>query len=457
MRGSGISVDLRSLGVFRIGVALVLLFDLCDRSRSLFALHGENGVLPSAALREGEWTFHALSPDPAWLVGLFLLHAVVAVLLLVGWRTRPITVLCWLLTLSLQNRNQYILYGGDQVLMHCLLWGCFLPWGRRFSLDARRLKPVGDSYRSWAATILMGQLAAIYLVTAILKNGPQWLSEGTGVYHAVTALQYEQPIGQLLRGLLIKWPLLDHLLTFATVGWEYLVGILLFTPFRDLAALSIILFHFGIFSTLMVGFFPEISATLALAAFTTACWDRLLPGTASAATERLEEVRWHRLLLVPLVFISLAHVAHVVSPWTAPTTVIRTVRALRLGQGWNMFAPASPVEHGWYSARGITPEGKSYELLIEGREEWTADRPAHVPSSIGGMRWNMLCFVFFPHKGERNKLGPLMVYHLQHRWERAHPGQVLAQIELIYHQAEVVPYQDFPFEENVVWRERLYR
>lgn len=457
MRGWGISVDLRSLGVFRIAVSLVLLFDLFERSRCLWTFHSEQGILPSAALRPIDLTFHAWSPEPAWLLGLFLLHTAVAVALLVGWNTRVTSVVCWLLTLSLQNRNQYILFGGDQVLIHSLLWGCFLPWGRRFSLDARRLEPVADNYRSWAGTVLMGQLAAIYGVTALLKNGPQWMREGTGVYHAVTAVQYEQPIGQWLRHELMDWPLLDQILSFGTVGWEYLVTILLFTPLRDLAALSIIFFHFGIFATLMVGFFPEISAALALAAFTTRCWDRFLPQTCSPAEEPLPEAPWSRLILVPLALISFAHAVHSVTPWKAPEPFIRLVRSLRLGQSWNMFAPASPVEHGWYSARGVTAEGNLYELMVLGREEYDSDKPTHVPSSLGGMRWNMLCFGFFPSQRSRNKMAPLLVNFLQQRWEEKHPGEVLIRVELIYHQAQVVPYLDFPFEEKVIWNERVFR
>ena len=49
--GALIEIDLRSLGLFRIGVALTLLVDLVFRVRDLNALYGASGVLPPQLAR----------------------------------------------------------------------------------------------------------------------------------------------------------------------------------------------------------------------------------------------------------------------------------------------------------------------------------------------------------------------------------------------------------------------
>ena len=46
------SLDLRSLAAFRVALALVLLYDLADRSRDLAAHYTEQGVFPVAQALE---------------------------------------------------------------------------------------------------------------------------------------------------------------------------------------------------------------------------------------------------------------------------------------------------------------------------------------------------------------------------------------------------------------------
>jgi hypothetical protein len=66
---------------------------------------------------------------------LFAIAALVAIALLVGYRTRLATVLLALLA-SLQARNPTLIQGGDNLLLLLLFWGMFLPLGARFAIDA---------------------------------------------------------------------------------------------------------------------------------------------------------------------------------------------------------------------------------------------------------------------------------------------------------------------------------
>jgi len=131
--------DLRTLALFRINLALLILADLVMRSRDLVAHYTDDGILPRAdylgILNGAVSSLHFISGS-AWIEALlFMLAALVALALLAGYRTRLATFVSWLLLLSLQNRNHMILQGGDMLLLLLLFWGLFLPLGARFSVD----------------------------------------------------------------------------------------------------------------------------------------------------------------------------------------------------------------------------------------------------------------------------------------------------------------------------------
>src|SRR5215831_12295648 len=102
--------DLRSLAVFRISLALLILFDLANRSADLTAHYTDLGVLPRGEMISpipSGWplSLYFMSGSPHVQVGLFLLAALFAVLLLVGYHTRWMTVASWMLLASLHVRN----------------------------------------------------------------------------------------------------------------------------------------------------------------------------------------------------------------------------------------------------------------------------------------------------------------------------------------------------------------
>src|SRR5690349_18029748 len=111
-------LDVRSLALFRIGLALFILYDVVSRSFDLAAHYTDFGVLP----RDWAMRYYTASPiysawNPAWLslhfltgsaLGisvLFGFQGIVAFALLIGYRTRLATFLSWFLLASLQARN----------------------------------------------------------------------------------------------------------------------------------------------------------------------------------------------------------------------------------------------------------------------------------------------------------------------------------------------------------------
>ena len=241
-----------------------------------------------------------ISGDKNFVLLLFLSQLVVASGLLVGFRTRLVTVLSWALLLSLHNRNPMLQYGGDQILLLTLFWGMFLPWGRRWSADElsqrqmRRSAVVvspaaqgdageeGNRVYSVATMAYLIQVCMIFFTAGLLKNGAEWIGEFTAVYYALANYEYEMPLGAWL---LQAGPGLQKILTISTLLAEMGLPLLLFLPvFRPLMRMvffgGIFLMQLGFGLSLTLGIFPFVGTIVCLGLLPGEFWDRLAPRLA---------------------------------------------------------------------------------------------------------------------------------------------------------------------------------
>ena len=176
--GELFGADLRSLAALRIVLALLVLADLASRATDLYAHYTDRGILPrsillaealnrwslSLSLMSGEFFFQAL---------LFGITALAALGLLVGYRTRLMTVLVWVLLISIQWRNPLVLNTGDTLLRMMLFWGMFLPLGAWWSIDRMRDRAtprLSMRFLSFATVALFLQIAFVYWFTAALNR-----------------------------------------------------------------------------------------------------------------------------------------------------------------------------------------------------------------------------------------------------------------------------------------------
>ena len=129
-------IDLRTLGLFRIGLAVMILVDLMLRARDLRAHYTDFGVMPrdvlAQVLHPAAWSLHTASGGLWFQAALFSVAALFALMLLVGWRTRLASIASFLLLVSVQNRNPQILLGEDNLIVALTFWAMFLPLGARF-------------------------------------------------------------------------------------------------------------------------------------------------------------------------------------------------------------------------------------------------------------------------------------------------------------------------------------
>lgn len=274
-------IDLRTLALYRVCVASIILLDLVARARDLVAHYSDEGVLPRAALLGdiGQWSpsLHLISGSPRMQALLFVVAGVVALALLVGYRTRLATLLSWLLLLSLQARNPAIMQGGDMLLYLLLFWGMFLPLDARFSVDAalnEDAQRAPNAFFSMGTMALLVQAMCVYTFGALLKTSPVWIPDGTAVYYALHLDYMVTPIGIWFR----NFPSVLEYLTYFVWSLELLAPVLMFSPIahvrvRLLGMALLLALHTGFLLCLYLGLFPFASMTSILAFTPGRVWD----------------------------------------------------------------------------------------------------------------------------------------------------------------------------------------
>lgn len=277
-------LDLRSLALLRICIAILIIADLLIRFGDLEAHYTDAGVVPRSLsilkLADGFWSIYSLTDDPRVITALFLLNALMAIALLVGWRSRWVTFGCWVLLVSLHYRNGMIHHGGDTTLRLLLFWGIFLPLGARYSVDSalntgKQLPTQLTCTATFAYTL---QICLIYWFASLWKASSVWWIEQRGIYYALNVDTYATDFANWL----LSFPTLLPILNLSALLIEICGPLLLFLPsksHRGYARLvAIILFislHTGFSLPLNLGIFPWVSAASWLAFLPSEFWDHL--------------------------------------------------------------------------------------------------------------------------------------------------------------------------------------
>jgi len=278
-------LDVRSLAVFRVALALMILGDLWMRAADLRAFYTDWGTLPRAALL-GEFahpwliSFHTMAGTWQIQAVLFVVAAVFAVMMLFGWQTRLATVLTWVMLTSLHNRNPIILQGGDTLLRMLVFWAMFMPLGVVRSFDAA-LDPDSEPLRpqrifTMATVALIVQIACVYWSAYLYKTGAEWHSEGNAVWYALNLEQMATPLGHYM----LHFPKLLHFLTYFTLAVEASAPFFMLFPFfagpiRTVGVLFLAGLHLGFASCIYLGHFPFVAAVMITAMLPTWFWTQL--------------------------------------------------------------------------------------------------------------------------------------------------------------------------------------
>ncbi|MFC4436155.1 MULTISPECIES: HTTM domain-containing protein [Natrialbaceae] len=167
-------IDTRALAAFRVFVGLLIVADLLLRSRNFTYFYTNDGVVPQSLARsmsaDGAFSFYHLTTDPLLIAALFILQGLIAIQLIVGYKTRIATILSFLFVVSLDHHNPLVLSYADTLFRLLLFWAIFLPLGERWSVDAVHAdREPRTSVANIASALILGQMVFMYSVNGYHK------------------------------------------------------------------------------------------------------------------------------------------------------------------------------------------------------------------------------------------------------------------------------------------------
>lgn len=200
------AIDPRTLGFFRIVHGTLMAADLVRHWTHARRYYSNDGVLTNH--------FHLFRPSGSYNFSIF--HAfstlnevhvafacalMVHLLYLVGYKTRLFAVLSFIVVTSMDNRLVMVENGGYVVVNLLAGWAMFMPTGSRFSIDAllrsfrdgrevtladlrEPLRRETQPFNSLVVAVATINVAVIYLLNAVSKNGPIW-RRGEAVHYVL--------------------------------------------------------------------------------------------------------------------------------------------------------------------------------------------------------------------------------------------------------------------------------
>jgi hypothetical protein len=251
------------LAGFRIVYGCVVTATLVLLKSDWLAWYGVHGWVTIGTMRELEpgtrLNLFALIPqDDRWIAALFWFALAAALLLTAGLFTRFSSILLYVCLVSLDQRNLYILHGGDTFLRVSAFFLMFAPAGAALSLDRliriRRGKEGPDipTQRLWAQRMIQIELSLVYVITALWKlKGAPWMN-GSALFFIYHLLEFQRfPIPDFLLN-----PTILKLGTWFAVVLEFSLGTLIWIKrIRYKVLLAGLLFHLTLEYSLNVPMF----------------------------------------------------------------------------------------------------------------------------------------------------------------------------------------------------------
>ncbi len=178
-----VSIDTRSLALFRVMLGVLIIGDLISRSRNFSFYYTDDGVVPQGLAEtytpDGAFSFFYYTSDPTIIAGLFVLHGLVALQLIVGYKTRIATILSFLFVISLDHHNPLVLSYADTLFRLLFFWAIFLPLGERWSIDAvHRQRTPRAQFVGLASVFVLSQMVVMYTINGFNKMGSDLWQSG---------------------------------------------------------------------------------------------------------------------------------------------------------------------------------------------------------------------------------------------------------------------------------------
>ncbi|QRV16437.1 hypothetical protein JMJ58_06000 [Haloterrigena salifodinae] len=484
-------IDARALAAFRILLGCTLLFDVLHRSRELVAFYADAGAYPRA-LRlavgdsTGRYSLHMLSGDPWVQAVLFGLAALLALELIVGYRTRLVTGLSLVLLVSVHFRNPLVLNGADRLLREVLLLGLFLPLGRRWAVDAlgddregadQQDREPGNGTRTRAENRVVTPATAavlVYVVGFFANNGQhKRLGDTWTTGEALGYALRQDHMTILAADYVVDYPLL---LEIGTYGWlAMVVGaplLLVLTGRLRTAYVGAFLGAVaGLGLSMAVGLFPAVLTAVLVLFLPSFVWDRLealsavccerigplerLRTRIGALASRVGPPRSLRSTLPSQVrsrrhqlrTILLGGVLIVVVLWTVGllgyADAFGPVDAVDPDDNqWTMYAPNPSTSYGWYVVEAELESGEEMDVLRNGAVR--DGPPAEASDTLPSFRWRKYMNALDEDEARADRFGAYMCDRAADQFDAP-----VERIEVTYHYRSIEPDGGEPTTGNV--------
>ncbi|MEU4625936.1 HTTM domain-containing protein [Actinoplanes sp. NPDC023801] len=270
-------LSLYATAVMRIGFGLLYTIMLVREFPYRHQIWGpESPWSPDLARRMfdeyGLFSVLNLSDDPRYFEACYAFALITAVVFMLGWRTRVVSLVFALVMFSFYSRGVFMTDGGDNLAVLMSVYLCFTACGRVWSLDARRHRRHDDGSRpekpggirilrrftvtvmhNCALVVMMAQMCVLYGAAGLYKvQGNLW-NDGTALHYVLKTDSFR------------PWPALSDFVD----GHQVLIGISCY-----LTVLVQVAFPFSLFSKLkyvllpiLVGMHVGIAVLMALPLF----------------------------------------------------------------------------------------------------------------------------------------------------------------------------------------------
>ena len=404
LRSRVFGIDTRGLAAFRIGMGLLLLTDLWLRAVDLEAHYTDLGILPLDVLQRvtdgtGFWTFHSLHGSSTFQLFMFSLAGIFALAYLFGYYTRFAAIVSWVLLLSLQYRNPYVVNGGDVLLRMLLFWSIFLPLDRHWSLASRKTTTrEATTVLNIASAAILLQVGLLYVMAGYFKLRGSWYDPNVlaGIFESDL---YAKPLAHYLG----DYPRLLSVASWMALVSELALPILIFCPYgtrviRLFAFAWFVTFHIGIELTLTVGLFSFASCIAWILFLPSTAWDRITQVSASPTPneEALPQRSWPETLVQAFVAVCFAFVVwvnltSVREPWAASlrTEWVNDLSVMTgMRQKWSLFSKPL-AKDGWFIGVARLANGDTVDVFRDGKAaDWESySKPQYVYRQFPNHRW----------------------------------------------------------------------
>ncbi|MDA5108508.1 hypothetical protein O3V59_09055 [Brevibacillus thermoruber] len=221
----------------RIGFGLIILYMYLIHYAQRYLLWSDGGLIDhdtylAASMKDHAYSLYMFSPSLVYFDLIYHLGIVVIILYLIGWKGRIVSVLNFIFTISLMDRNVLISDGGDNIMRLVLFYLLFANTTAYFSADADaywRRRPLVEHtmwykikavLHNFAVLFCIINLCIMYLTSGLYQVMGEVWHNGTAVYYILQVDEYSHPFFQ---NLILQNDFLIVLSTYASVIDENVV------------------------------------------------------------------------------------------------------------------------------------------------------------------------------------------------------------------------------------------